>query len=223
MSERPFKIAPSIFAADMFNLSLTVDLFEKSKVDMIHYDIMDGRFVPNISFGSKLIEDVSSRTNLPSNVHLMVDIDTIRRLDSFIKLPIQNITIHFEASQKYIIDCLNKIKKSGKDAGISIKPNTAVEAVLPYLDIIDLILLMSVEPGFSGQKFLPSSIERLQKLKTIVGGKKIDIQVDGGINRNNYKQLLLSGANFLVIGTEFYKDKDPAEWVESIKGFSAAL
>ncbi len=215
------KIAPSIFAADLYDLSRAVELFEKAEVDYIHFDVMDNNFVPNISFGAKLISDVISRTNIPSNVHLMINLDSCQNLKHFLNLKVQHITVHLEATRNYIQNFIQKIKKSGKTAGISIKPRTPVEVLEPHLDFIDLILLMSVEPGFSGQRFIPDSLERLKTLKKMIGGRNIDLQIDGGIGRDNYKEILSAGANFLVIGTAFYNDKDPCEWVRSIKEFSS--
>jgi ribulose-phosphate 3-epimerase len=210
------QITPSLFAADFYNLSDAVKLLEAARVDMIHYDVMDNHFVPNISFGIKTIEDICKRTGIPSDVHLMINLDSREGVDKFIKLPVNHITIHLEATQNYILNILEKIRESGKTAGISIKPGTPVETLSPYIPSVDRILLMSVEPGFSGQQFMPESIERLIKLKKMIGFGTVNIQIDGGIDRSNYIKVAGAGADTLVMGTAFFNDKNPIELVELI-------
>ena len=200
------KIAPSIFAADFLELPAALSTFERVKVDMIHYDIMDNHFVPNISFGPKFVEDVMKKTKIPADVHLMIDLDNDEKYRPFLELPVSHITIHLEAVKADIFGVIDKIRSSKKTVGISIKPNTPVIDLQPFLDQIDLVLLMSVEPGFSGQKFMPDSLSRIRELKQLAAGRKLDIQVDGGIDRDNYRHVLDCGANFLVMGSGFYKD-----------------
>jgi ribulose-phosphate 3-epimerase len=212
------KAAPSLFAADFFYLSRELEKIKSSGVDMIHYDVMDNHFVPNISFGPKLIEDIASKVGIPADVHLMIDLEA-SSLDAFLSLPIEHITIHLEAAQNNLLSLLKKIKKSGKTAGLSIKPKTPLKTLEPFLKEIDLILLMSVEPGFSGQSFIKKSLERLKNLKQSIGDLPVTIQIDGGISRDNYRNVLEAGADFLVIGSAFFKDKDPGEWVREIKGY----
>jgi len=212
-------VAPSIFAADFYDMKRALKIIEKSRVDMIHYDVMDNHFVPNISFGKKFIEDITRRTLIPANVHLMIELDNIEKLKDFAKLPVSNITLHLESSTKKLLKYIEYIKKNGKTAGISIKPDTPVERLKLYLDSIQLILVMSVEPGFSGQKFLKKSISKIKRLKSFIGDRNIIIQVDGGIDRENYMNILESGADFLVIGSCFFSDKNPSEWVKKIHSF----
>jgi ribulose-phosphate 3-epimerase len=209
------KIAPSIFAADFMDIRKAVNLFEETKVDMIHYDVMDNHFVPNISFGPKFIKDIASKTNIPSDVHLMIDLD--KNFKDYLDLPIESITIHLESANGHIMDYINAIRNSGKKAGLSLKPATPVDALLPYLHAIDLALIMSVEPGFSGQNFMPEVLDKIRDMKNIIEERDISIQVDGGVSRETYKQVLDAGADFLVIGSAFFKDKNPAEWVKNIK------
>jgi ribulose-phosphate 3-epimerase len=212
------QVAPSLFAADFYNLSEAVNLFEKADVDLIHFDVMDNHFVPNLSLGPKVIGDILARTRLPANVHLMVELENGYGIEPFLELPVQNITVHLEASP-HIRDYLKKIRDLGKSPGISVKPGTSVESVTPYLDDADMVLLMSVEPGFSGQKFMPESLERVKKLKSLIAGRKIRIQIDGGIGRGNIELVTAAGADCLVIGSAFYSDKDPVElvkWVHSL-------
>jgi ribulose-phosphate 3-epimerase len=212
------KIAPSLFAADLSDLGETIRTFERVKVDMIHFDVMDNHFVPNISFGPKLVADVKRRTKIPADVHLMIDLDSPGRYRPFLELPVEHITIHMEAGKHELFGIIDAIRAAKKTVGLSLKPATPVIDIQPYLDRIDLVLLMSVEPGFSGQKFLPESLGRIRELKQLVGHRKIDIQVDGGIDRDNYRHVLDCGANVLVMGSGFYGDKNIEELVLKVKG-----
>ena len=209
------KVAPSIFAADFYDLKSAVALMEESGVYGIHYDVMDNNFVPNISFGAKLVEDISAKTKLIGDAHLMINLET--PIESFLKLPVENITIHLEATRLYIKDYLELIRRAGKKAALSLKPRTPVESVLPYLNHIDMVLLMSVEPGFSGQKFMPEILDKTRKLRELIGARSIDIQIDGGISRENYREVIYAGANYLVIGSAFFKDNDPVGWMKDIR------
>ncbi len=211
------KIAPSLFAADFSDLPRALDLFRRAGVDSIHYDVMDNHFVPNISFGAKVIADVAARSGIPSDVHLMIDLDTPERYGAFLELPVEHITVHYESARSEIFPVLEAVRKSGKTAGVSVKPSTPVEDLQPFLDRIDLVLLMSVEPGFSGQKFMPESFARLRELKNLIGGRKVDIQIDGGIGRDNYMQVLSCGANYLVMGSAFFTDKNIEEFCAKIR------
>lgn len=211
------KIAPSLFAADFSDLAEAIRTFERVKVDMIHFDVMDNHFVPNISFGPKIVEDVIKKTKIPADVHLMIDLDREERYKPFLELPVGHITIHLEAAQDNLFDVIEKIRAAKKTVGLSIKPGTPIVDLQPYLDKLDLVLLMSVEPGFSGQKFIQDSLTRLKELKQLTSGRKMDIQVDGGIDRSNYRHLLDCGANFLVMGSGFYKDKNVDELVLKVR------
>jgi ribulose-phosphate 3-epimerase len=211
------KFAPSLFAADFSDLPKALELFKTVGVDMIHYDVMDNHFVPNISFGPKIISDVMKRSGIPADIHLMIDLDQPERYRDFLELPASLITVHYEAVRSDLFGVLEEIRKSGKMAGVSLKPSTPVEDVQPFLDRVDLVLLMSVEPGFSGQKFMPESFARLRELKNLIGGRRIDIQIDGGIGRDNYLQVLSCGANFLVMGSGFFTDKNVEELCKKIR------
>ncbi len=200
------QLAPSIFAADFADIASALKAYEETGVDLIHFDVMDNHFVPNISFGPKFIEDITARTSLASDAHLMIDLE--KGLDDYLGLDVDYITIHLEATRNYIHPFLKEIKAAGKKAGISLKPQTPVAAVAPYLDEVDLILVMSVEPGFSGQSFMPESLDRLRELVILRGSRDIVLQIDGGISRSNYEQVLDAGADCLVMGSAFFKDKD---------------
>jgi ribulose-phosphate 3-epimerase len=220
ITETKIKIAPSIFAADFYSIGEAVGLIKRSGADGIHYDVMDNRFVPNISFGPKFIADVASKCGLPGDAHLMIDL--ARGIEPYLSLPVDLITIHIEAfgnisPDTRVREMLGSIRAAGKKAGISVKPATPADAVSPYLDLIDLVLVMSVEPGFSGQKFMPESLDKIRRLREMIGERKISIQVDGGVSRDNYRLLLDAGADFLVIGSAFFNDKDPQGWMNTIK------
>lgn len=215
-------VMPSIFAADFFNLEKVINLFEKLKVDAIHFDIMDNHYVPNISFGAKISEDILKRTNLKSFFHFMIELNENpeQTLKQFLKLRIDHFTFHLENEHVILRNYIDFFKKKGKKIGLSIKPKTPIEQLTPYIEEIDLILVMSVEPGFSGQSFMKESLIRIEKIKNLVNNRNITIQVDGGINRKNYKEILSAGANSLVIGSNFYDDKNIEEWIDNIRTFA---
>lgn len=211
-------IAPSIFAGDFFNISKSIERCEMLNVDAIHYDIMDNHFVPNISFGPKILSDIITKTSIPGYVHLMIELDKNpeKTLKPFLNLPIDHFIIHVENNPEVIDNYLNYLNKKKKGIGLSLKPSTPIEVIKNYLDKINLILIMSVEPGFSGQKFLNSSLKKIEKAKEIVEGKNIKIQVDGGINRKNYKSIIRAGADFLVIGSAFFSTENE-DWIKKIR------
>jgi ribulose-phosphate 3-epimerase len=209
------KVAPSIFAADFYNLSKALKLYDEAGVDRIHFDVMDNHFVPNISFGAKVISDIMARTKIPAEAHLMIDLNN-HRWESFLELPVVHLTVHLEAAYEYILDIVEKIKNSGKTAGISVSPETPIEVISSFLNEIDMVLIMSVEPGFSGQKFMGTTLEKIRKARVLMRGRPISIQVDGGVNRMNYKETIKAGADFLVAGTAFYQDENIVEWVNEI-------
>lgn len=212
------KVAPSIFAADFYDISGAVGRITAAGADAVHYDVMDNHFVPNISLGPKFIADVASKVKLTADAHLMIDLS--RPLTPYLRLPVRYITLHVEASDGLILPQLREIKAHGIVPGISVKPGTGVEALYPYLDEVGLILVMSVEPGFSGQKFMPEAINRVSEIKKRTAGRNVEIQVDGGVGRDNYKPLIDAGADFLVIGSAFFTDPDPAGLVDEIHRYA---
>ncbi len=211
-------LAPSLFAADFSDLKSALAVMEEAGVDLIHYDVMDNHFVPNISFGSKVIADVTAKSKIPGDVHLMINLE--KGIESYLKLPVEWLTLHLEATHFYLQPYLDQIKESGKKVGLSIRPHTPVESLAPFVKDLDLVLLMSVEPGFSGQKFKTDTFSRIQRLRELEGAETVLVQVDGGINRENSMALLEAGANILVAGSAFFRDPNPKEWVESIHRFS---
>ena len=196
-------LAPSILAADLLNLGDEIKKIEKSGAKYVHIDIMDGVFVPNISFGMPIISAVNKCTDLVLDVHLMI-VEPDRYFDEFIACGADIITFHTEAlNDERTINACKYIHAKGKKVGISIKPNTPVSSILPYLDMIDMVLVMTVEPGFGGQSFMPKMIEKIKEIRDI--NKTIDIQVDGGINNDTIKYVNDAGANIFVLGTGFFK------------------
>lgn len=196
-------LAPSILAADLLNLGDEIKKIEISGAKYVHIDIMDGVFVPNISFGMPIISAVNKCTDLVLDVHLMI-VEPDRYFDEFIACGADIITFHAEAlNDERTIKACNYIHSKGKKVGISIKPNTPVSSIVPYLDMIDMVLVMTVEPGFGGQSFMPEMLEKIREIRKI--NKEIDIQVDGGINNDTIKQVNDAGANIFVLGTGFFK------------------
>jgi len=200
------KISPSILSADFSKLGSEIKNLEKAKADLIHIDVMDGHFVPNITIGPEVINKLRKYTSLPFDVHLM-----IAPVDNFIKnfadAGADIITIHPEATNN-LTDSIKKIKSFNKKAGISLNPETPVEKVLPVLNIIDLVLVMSVNPGFGGQKFMKETLDKVKILRKEIDTKKLKtlIEIDGGINFQNAKMAKDAGVDILVSGTTVFKE-----------------
>ncbi|HZK09808.1 MAG TPA: ribulose-phosphate 3-epimerase [Clostridia bacterium] len=210
-------IAPSILSADFSRLGEEILALEKAGADWIHFDVMDGQFVPNISFGSKILEDIKALTNLPFDVHLMVK-EPYNYLEDFVKKGADSITFHIEAVSdpyRYIKKC----RELGIKVGLSISPDTAVAEINPFLDKIDLVLVMSVYPGFGGQKFISSSLEKIQELEKLrkTKGYSFLIEVDGGVGPSNAKEISSAGADILVAGTSILASKDYKISIEQLR------
>lgn len=210
------KIAPSILSANSACLCDEVKKLEQASADYIHFDVMDGHFVNNITFGPKILSDLKKCTNLEFDVHLMVE-NPLKFIPWYINAGADIVTFHFEAMESPV-DAINLIKSHGIKVGISIKPNTDVSVLIPYLDMIDLILIMSVEPGFGGQTFISKSIEKITKTKELIKNKNILIEVDGGINVNTAKDCINSGVDILVAGTAVFSDGNYKKNILSLKG-----
>jgi ribulose-phosphate 3-epimerase len=203
------KVAPSIFACDFTDLLNSIQKVEKSGCRYLHLDIMDGHFVPNISFGPKISAEILDKTVLLGDVHLMIE-NPLFFLDMFNHKNVQFITVHFESfieEEKKLIEIIDKIHSLGKKAGVSIKPATDVKILIPYLELFDLVLVMTVEPGFSGQKMIESALDKIDKLsnKRASKGYSFLIEVDGGVNFENASSLIERGADLLVMGSAFFK------------------
>ena len=202
----PIKISPSILSADFSKLGEEIVALEKAGADYIHIDVMDGHFVPNITIGPEVIKRLRPVTKLPFDVHLMIS-PVNNFIKDFANAGADIITFHPEATEN-ITETINLIKKLEKKVGISLKPKSPINLIENYLNEIDLILIMSVEPGFGGQKFMPEVLDKIKKLRNLVNEKKfnIDIEIDGGINFNNSKQAIEYGANILVSGSTVFKE-----------------
>ena len=203
-------LAPSILASDMLNLGSEIEKIEKSGSKFVHVDVMDGCFVPNISFGMPIISAVRSKTDLVVDVHAMI-VKPNRYIDEFIKLGADMITFHLEALEhNEILESIDKIHNYGKKVGISVKPKTDIKEILPYIGLIDMVLVMTVEPGFGGQKFMHDMMDKVKFVREYADNHNLslDIQVDGGINNETLKIAKDAGANIFVLGTGFFKSKD---------------
>lgn len=198
------KVSPSILAADFANLSEECSKIDKSNADWFHLDIMDGLFVPNISFGMPVVKTIRQLTKKPLDVHLMIA-QPEKYITEFINLGSDIITVHIEATNN-LNQIINKIHESSLKSGIAINPQTPISDLKEYINKVDLICLMGVNPGFAGQKFIESTHERLQELKNLIisSGSSALIEVDGGVNKENYQQLKSNGADVLVAGSYIF-------------------
>ena len=217
------KIAPSILAADFANFGAAIELLEKAGADYVHCDVMDGVFVPNISFGMSTIAALRKRTKLPLDVHLMIT-EPGRYVAEFAEAGADIITVHAEACT-HLHRTLQQIHAAGKLAGVSLNPATPPDVLSYVMDEVDLILCMSVNPGFGGQKFIPSTLEKLRVVRGMIekSGRNILLEVDGGVGPKNYKEIVAAGANMLVAGSAVFNAEDPANVVRTMQGEIAAL
>ena len=202
------QISPSILSADFSQLGNEIKRLEDGGADLIHVDVMDGHFVPNITIGPPVIKTLRNYTKLPFDVHLMIS-PVHKYIKNFAEAGSDIITIHPEATDN-LIESIKLIKQLKKKVGISLNPDTKIDIVEDYLDKVDLILIMSVYPGFGGQKFISDVLEKIKSLKDLKDKKKLnfDIEVDGGINFSNFKSVIDAGANVLVSGTTIFKENN---------------
>ena len=200
------KISPSILSADFSKLGSEIQDLEKAKADLIHIDVMDGHFVPNITIGPEVISKLRGCSSLPFDVHLMIS-PVHNFIKNFAEAGADIITIHPEATDN-LVNSIEKIKSLNKKAGVSLNPETPISKVLPILSSIDLVLVMSVNPGFGGQKFIESTLKKVKLLRKEIDTKKLktEIEIDGGINFENAKMAKEAGVNIIVSGTTIFKE-----------------
>ena len=202
------KISPSILSADFSKLGSEIQDLEKAGADLIHIDVMDGHFVPNITIGPEIIHKIRRYSSLPFDVHLMIS-PVNNFIKNFADAGADIITIHPEATEN-LVESVKKIKSLNKKAGVSLNPETSVDKVLPALHLIDLVLIMSVNPGFGGQKFIEKTLDKVKFLKKEITKKKlkVEIEIDGGINFENSKKAKEAGVDILVSGTTIFKENE---------------
>lgn len=212
-------IAPSILAADFVNLERDVRALQENGADWVHIDVMDGIFVPNITIGIPVVSAIRRITDLPLDVHLMID-RPIRYVEDFVKAGANYLTIHLEADQpQNTLDALDKIRALGCKAAISLKPRTPAEAAIPFLTKCDMILVMTVEPGFGGQKFMENQMQKLRKLRQMLDevNPSCILEVDGGVDANTQRICKENGAEALVTGSAYFKAEDRRAFVDVIQ------
>ena len=212
------KIAPSILSADFWKLGEDVMMIEKGGADVVHVDVMDGHFVPNITIGPLIVKALKGRTSLPIDVHLMIKNPGLY-LEDFIKAGADYLTVHYEAST-HLHREIQVIKQAGVKAGVALNPHTPVSVLEDIIDELDLVLIMSVNPGFGGQKYIPNSAKKLMQVKNLIaerGLEHIEIEVDGGVKEENIAEIAAAGADILVAGSAIYGAEDPIAVIQSMK------
>lgn len=211
------KLSPSILSADFTKLGEEIKSLEKYGADLVHIDVMDGMFVPNISFGMPIIKSIRPLTTLPFDVHLMIE-DPSRYIEDFVKAGADIITVHYEAD-KHLDRTINYIKSFGIKAGISLNPATPVNSIKHLISEVDMVLIMSVNPGFGGQKYIKYSGEKIREAKELsnIYNKDLLIEVDGGIGTDNIREVVECGANVIVAGSAVFKNGDIEKNIKSLK------
>jgi len=211
------KLAPSILDADFTCLERELNIIESGGADIIHLDIMDGNFVPNISFGPRIVESIKSKTSLPLEVHLMVE-KPENHIKSFIDAGGDTIIIHYETS-KHLDKLIQNINNAGVKSGIALNPATPLSVIEYLINKIDFLLLMTVNPGYGGQKFIPEMIDKIKKARKILDNhkKSVNLEVDGGINLSNLSKIIKAGAEIIVVGQIIFKSTNPEMTIKKIK------
>lgn len=211
------KIAPSILSADFAKLGAEIQEVEAAGADWIHVDVMDGHFVPNITIGPLVVEAIRPVTNLPLDVHLMIE-NAEQYVETFAQAGADYITVHVEASP-HLHRTIQMIRNAGAKPGVVLNPHTPIEAILPILSEVDLVLFMTVNPGFGGQAFIPEVLDKVSALRAIIDekGYDIDIEIDGGINEETIQDAVRAGANVFVAGSAIFNKEDRAKALQGIR------
>lgn len=220
MTAAPIKIAPSILSADFARLGDEIRAIEAAGCDYIHIDVMDGHFVPNLTLGPPVIKALRKTTGLPFDVHLMID-PAQPHLEAYAEAGADIITVHVEAD-RHLDRSLQMIRDMGKKAGVTLNPATPASALAHVLDRVDLILVMSVNPGFGGQSFIDSQIEKISQIKEMIGDRDIELEVDGGINPQTAAQVVEAGANVLVAGSAVFNGPQGDDYAANIQAIRDA-
>lgn len=210
-------IAPSVLACDFANIQQEIEMLNQSEADWVHVDVMDGMFVPNISFGMPVIQAMKKHSTKPLDVHLMIE-QPERYVSDFKKVGADVLTVHYEACT-HLHRVLQMIKNEDMLAGVALNPHTPVELLEPVLEDIDLVCLMSVNPGFGGQSFIEKTYDKIAKLRAMIESKNLNtkIEIDGGVKQNNAKKLLDAGADVLVAGSFVFSSENPKQTIKELK------
>ena len=212
------RIAPSILSADFAALGEAIARVEAAGADQLHVDVMDGHFVPNLTLGPPVIESIRKRTRLPLDVHLMIE-EPDRWVETYVKAGADYLTVHAEATP-HLERILSQIREAGAKAGVALNPSTAPEVLEYVLEDLDLVLVMSVNPGFGGQSFIPTAYEKIRRLRTLLGGRDVLVSVDGGVKTDNAGPLARAGATVLVAGSSIFGAPDPGAAVAALRSAS---
>ncbi len=212
------RIAPSILSADFAKMGEEVRSLEESGADFVHCDVMDGVFVNNITFGIKMVEDIKKHTSLPLDCHLMI-VHPEKYVERFAKAGADYITVHYEACQDNLEEVLALIKSTGIKCGAVINPDTPVEKIEKVIPLCDMVLVMSVFPGFGGQKFISAALDKLKEIRRIIteSGKEILLEIDGGVTAENVEEIKRAGADVIVAGSAVFKAENRAEMIKKLK------
>lgn len=218
LDNNKYLISPSLLAADFYSLPETLKALEKTNLKYIHYDVMDNHFVPQLTFGYKFVNDFNKKTKLKSDVHLMIE-EPWESVKNYLNADSDIVTFHYEAVKNNdFYNIIEKIHNAGKFVGVSLKPATSISVLEPFIEIIDLVLIMTVEPGFAGQTMIEACLPKINGLRELIEKKNLElvIQADGGINLSNIKDLYNRGCSFFVMGSAFFKQDNFEDFIKKV-------